>query len=262
MNHGRAAWRLVGLVGHLLRGLWTLYRHFPHLDAAGREAAVQAWSVRALQWLGVDRLVSGLPPATGPVLVVANHVSWLDILVINASRPCRFVAKADVRHWPLIGRLVAASGTLFIERERRRDAMRVVHHLAEHLQAGEVLAVFPEGTTGDGHSILPFHANLLQAALSAGAPIQPLGLSYRRAMPGVVDDAAPRHEGPVYTGDTTLLASVWRTLSATQLQARLCWGEPEQAEGRDRRTWAQALRGSVSRLADAPLRDNGGLNGH
>ena len=262
MNAWRAAWRLLGLCVHLLRGLWTLYRHFPHLNSEGRDAAVQAWSRRALRWLGVDLVCSGQPPLAGPVLVVANHVSWLDILVINASRPCRFVAKADVRRWPLIGRLVAAAGTLFIERERRRDAMRVVHHLAEHLQAGEVLAVFPEGTTGDGHGILPFHANLLQAALSTGAPILPLGLCYRRAPAGVLDDAAPRHEGPVYTGDTTLLASMWRTVSATQLQARLCWGEPEHAQGRDRRTWAQALRGEVSRLADAPLRDNDGLDLH
>jgi 1-acyl-sn-glycerol-3-phosphate acyltransferase len=256
----RAGWRLLGLAAHLLRGLWTLYRHFPALDARGRDAAVQLWSGQALRWLGVDLLVSGTPPVAGAVLVVSNHVSWLDILVINASRPCRFVSKAAVRQWPLIGRLVAAAGTLFIERERRRDAMRVVHHLAACLQAGEVLAVFPEGTTGDGHGILPFHANLLQAALTTGARVQPLGLAYRRSPAGVLDETAPRHGAPVYIGDTTLLVSLWRTASATQLQARLSWGEPELAEGRDRRTWAQGLRAAVSRLADVPLSDPGQLD--
>jgi 1-acyl-sn-glycerol-3-phosphate acyltransferase len=256
LTRGRGLWRLARLLLHLLAGLWTQWRHFPRLSAAGRDAAVQAWSVQALRLLGVHLVVSGLPPQAGPRLVVANHVSWLDILVINASRPCRFVAKADVQTWPLIGSLVAAAGTLFIERERRRDAVRVVHHLAEQLQAGGVLAVFPEGTTGDGQALLPFHANLLQAALVTDTPVQPLGLSYRRAAGAVIDDAAPRHAAPVYIGNTTLLASVWCTLSATDLQARLCWGEAEQANGRDRRTWSQALRTEVARLADVPLLDN------
>jgi len=256
LKHLSAVLRLWQLLLHLLSGLWTLKRDFPRLGAAERDRAVQAWSARALRLLGVELVSSGSPPPAGPLLVVANHVSWLDILVINASRPCRFVAKADVQAWPLIGTLVAAAGTLFIERERRRDAVRVVHHLAEQLQAGGILAVFPEGTTSDGQAVGPFHANLLQAALATDTAVLPLGLSYRRAPGRVVDDTAPRHPGPVYTGDTTLLASIWHTLSATDLQARLCWGEPERADGRDRRTWSQALRGTVARLADVPLLDN------
>lgn len=255
MKHLHAWLRLLRLLLHLLAGLWTLQRHFPRLDAAARDRAVQAWSARALQLLGVRLHNTGPAPLAGPVLVVANHVSWLDILAINASRPCRFVAKADVRSWPLVGTLVAAAGTLFIERDRPRDALRVVHHLAEQLQAGGVLAVFPEGTTSDGQGVLPFHANLLQGALATNTPVQPLGLSYRRAPAATWDDSAPHHPAPVYTGDTTLLASVWRTLLATDLQARLRWGAPDMAEGRDRRTWAHGLRASVAQLADVPLLD-------
>ncbi|MGQ9725325.1 MAG: lysophospholipid acyltransferase family protein, partial [Tepidimonas sp.] len=180
------------LLAHLLQGLWTVWWCFPRWDEATRARRIQAWSAQALRILGVALRVQGQPPAHGPLLVVANHVSWLDILAIDAAWPCRFVSKADVRHWPLLGRLVAGAGTLFIERDRKRDALRVVHHLAERLQAGDVLAVFPEGTTSDGRSVLPFHANLLQAALATGTPVQPLGLAYRPR--AAAPEALARHD--------------------------------------------------------------------
>jgi 1-acyl-sn-glycerol-3-phosphate acyltransferase len=198
--------------------------------------------------LGVRLQVVGELPATGPLLVVSNHLSWLDIFVINAACPCRFVAKADVKKWPVIGALVERSGTLFIERENRRDALRVVHRMAACLQAGERLAVFPEGTTSDGQEILPFHANLLQAAVTTDSPILPVGVSYRRANHKALHGVQLRHDAPVYIGDTSLLTSLWRTASASDLQAVVCWGEPEIAQGRDRRTWAEGLRVQVARL--------------
>lgn len=242
MGYLRAVVRLLRLSGHLLGGLWTLHWQFAGLDAAQRAARVRAWSARALVLLGVRLNVQGEWPAGGPLLVLCNHVSWLDILVLNASYPCRFVSKADVRHWPLIGRLVEGSGTLFIERENRRDAMRVVHHLAEHLRQGEVLAVFPEGTTSDGTQVLPFHANLLQAAVVTDAPALPLALCY------VDERSGLRNDAPVYVGDATLLGSMWRTACSRCLQARLKVGLPDGAAGRDRRTWAQGLRAEVERL--------------
>lgn len=248
--HLRALWRGLRLAAHVAGGLWTVWRRFPRWDEAARAARIQLWSARALAILGVTLQADGDPPPAGPVLVVANHVSWLDILAIDAAYACRFVSKADVRHWPLLGRLVAGAGTLFIERDRKRDALRVVHHLAERLQAGDVLAVFPEGTTGDGRSVLPFHANLLQAAVTTGAAVQPLGLAYRPA--AAPPDALARHDAPVYVGDTTLLASVWRVLTATDLQVHLRWGLPQTADGRDRRTWAAELRAEVSALAGLP----------
>jgi 1-acyl-sn-glycerol-3-phosphate acyltransferase len=231
--------RLFRLVGHLFSGLRTLRRDFGGLTDEERQERVQQWSAYALEVLGVELEVRGSAPVLGPVLVVSNHVSWLDILVINAARPCRFVSKADVKSWPLLGRLVEEAGTLFIEREKRRDAVRVVHHLAESLRAGDVLAVFPEGTTGDGSSVLPFHANLLQAALSAHAPVLPVALGYVHAKDGGL------HDAPTYVGDTTLVASIWRTLCARDLVARLDFGLPQLAEGRDRRAWAEALREDI-----------------
>jgi 1-acyl-sn-glycerol-3-phosphate acyltransferase len=173
------------------------------------------------------------------MLLVANHISWLDILVMHAARHCRFVAKAEVRHWPLIGRLASGGGTLYIERESRRDALRVVHHMAERLRAGDILAVFPEGTTSDGTALLPFHANLLQAAISANAPALPLALSFL--------DTATRAPSlaPAYVGDDTLLGSVWRTLTAPPLTAIVSYGEPQFARGLERRQWAAQLRDAV-----------------
>ena len=238
--------RALRLLGHVLHGLWTVRRHFPRLDETERARRKQAWAQRLLELLGVQLRTRGVPPAAGS-LVVVNHVSWLDIVAIDAVQPCRFIAKADVHRWPLLGALVAGAGTLFVERASRRDALRVVHLAAERLQAGDVLAFFPEGTTSDGGTVLPFHANLLQAALATGRPAVPLGIAYRHA-------GAPqrRHEAPVYTGAMTLLASLWRVLRAPDLVVELHWGAAQAAQGRDRRAWAADLRAEVARLAGLP----------
>jgi 1-acyl-sn-glycerol-3-phosphate acyltransferase len=238
----RAAWRSLRALLHVLSGLWTLRRRFDRLSPAQRQGMVQAWSRQLLAIMGVDLTVRGTPPAAGPLLVVSNHISWLDIMVLNAAAPARFVSKADVKRWPLLGALIGGAGTLFIERESRRDAMRVVHHMADALRQGDVVAVFPEGTTGNGQGVLPFHANLLQAAVSAPAPVQPVGLAYVDGRTG------QRSEVPVYVGDTTLVASLWRTLGASGLQAVVSYGEVQPALGQDRRAWALALHAAVSTL--------------
>lgn len=242
MSALRAASRLLSALGFALRGWWIIQFTFPRLTQAGRDARVQQWAQQMLGVLGIELRLSGSPPAHGPMLLVANHISWLDILVMHAARHCRFVSKSDVKHWPLIGTLATGAGTLYIERESRRDAMRVVHHVAEALRAGDVLAVFPEGTTSDGRALLPFHANMLQAAISADAPAQPVALSF-------VDAASGRPSGAAnYVDDDTLVGSLWRTLSAPPLAAVVVFGEPQHAQGRDRRTWAAALREAVMQL--------------
>jgi 1-acyl-sn-glycerol-3-phosphate acyltransferase len=238
----RAAWRLGRAVLHALRGLATILLVFPRRTEPQRQAHVQAWAREMLSVLGIRLELHGEPPASGPVLLVANHISWLDILVMHAARHCRFVAKAEVRHWPLIGTLATGGGTLYIERESRRDAMRVVHHMAESLQRGEIVAVFPEGTTSDGVSLLPFHANLIQAAISADAPAQPVALSF-------VETATRRTSlTPCYIGDDSLVGSLWRTLGGPALTAVVRYGQPQKAAGRSRRAWAADLRSAVDAL--------------
>lgn len=236
------AWRLARAVLHGIAGWFTITFAFPRLNPAAREARVQVWALKMLRILGIGLQVRGTPPAGGPVLLVANHLSWLDILVVHAARYCRFVSKSDVKQWPLIGALATGAGTLYIEREKRRDAMRVVHHMAESLKAGEVVAVFPEGTTGDGQQVLPFHANLIQAAISAHAPAQPVALRF-------VERASGRDStSPLYLGEDSLLDSVWRTVNGAPFDAVVVFGEPQMPQGRDRRAWAQHLREEVARL--------------
>lgn len=241
----RAAFRFLRGLLYALGGLWTIVVRFPGLSPVERERCVQAWALGMLRVIGIRLEVRGVPPATGPVLMVANHISWLDILVVHSARYCRFVSKSDVRHWPLVGRLATGAGTLYIERESRRDALRVVHHMAESLRDGDVLAVFPEGTTSDGVSLLPFHANLLQAAITADVPVQPVALDFLDARTG------QRSLAPCYIGDDTLVASIWRTLSAPAIVAVVHFGAPEAPEGRDRRAWAASLRETVARLRSA-----------
>ena len=238
----RAAWRLLLALLHALGGLATIAFRFPALDPAQREARVQSWSLQMLALLGVRLEVRGEPPVTGPVLLVANHVSWLDILVMHAARYCRFVSKADVKRWPLIGTLATGGGTIYIERASRRDAMRVVHAMVASLQAGEVVAVFPEGTTSDGVQLLPFHANLIQAAITAGAPAQPVALSFVDAATRAISQSAS------YVGDETLLGSLWRTLSGPPLVAIVQYGPPQWPQERSRRDWAAQLRLAVDAL--------------
>jgi 1-acyl-sn-glycerol-3-phosphate acyltransferase len=123
--------------------------------------------------------------------------------------------------------------------------MRVVHQVAERLRHTDLISVFPEGTTGDGQTLLTFHANLLQAAISAGAPVVPVGLRYADRATGQRSDA------PLFIGDTTLLRSIWNTLRAVGVQAVVHYGQPQHDLGRDRRSWAKDLRGDVQRLLES-----------
>ena len=242
MSQVRALWRLLRCLVHIAGGLWTIATLFPRLGQPAKEARVQAWALVMVRLAGIELAVSGVPIAVGPALLVANHLSWLDIVVMHASRYCRFVSKADIGRWPLVGTLAAGAGTLYIERESRRDAHRVVHHMTERLRLGEVLAVFPEGTTGDSISLKPFHANLLQAAISADVPVQPLALRFVDA------DTGKTCFAPRYIDDDSIFVSIWETLNVRHLRAEVIFGEPQRCDGRDRRSWAAALQQDVERL--------------
>jgi 1-acyl-sn-glycerol-3-phosphate acyltransferase len=230
-----AVWRIVCVVAMVLRGLWLAGVVMPRRDAAGRRAIVQRWSTRMLRCLGVTVRVTG-SAHPGAVLAVANHVSWLDIPALHACAPrLRFVSKSNIAHWPLLGRLARAGGTLFIERERKRDALRVVHEVADALRGGDAVAVFPEGTTGAGHGVLPFHANLLQAPITTGTVVQPIALRYSE--PGHPVSVAAQ-----YTGDTTLVESLMKVCRARGLSVEVRFLPAELTIAPDRRALAEALR--------------------
>jgi len=231
-----AAWRLLRATLHVLHGMGVMTR-FPRLDEAGRHAYIRWWSAGLLRAMGLTLQVSGTAPRPGATLLVANHVSWLDIAAIHAAVPhARFVSKADVLRWPLLGWLIRNAGTLFIERERKRDALRVVHAMADALKAGQTVAIFPEGTTGSGREPLPFHANLLQAAVATTTPVQPVVLRF-------FDRTTAYSEAAVYIGETTLLQSMWRVASARGLGVDVHLLPPVATTAHtDRRALAEHLR--------------------
>ena len=238
-----ACWRACRGGLHVVHGLLIVLLRFHALDAHQRMLRVQWWSAKLLRLLGIALKSEGTP-RPGAKLLVANHISWLDILAINAVVPARFVSKSEVRHWPVVGRLVSAAGTLYIERAQRRDAMRVVHQMADALKAGDTLAVFPEGTTTDGHSLLPFHANLLQAAIATHSHVQPVALRF--------SDAARRVSPTVtFVGDTSLMQSVLMVVMADRLTAHVSVLAAESTEHADRRAVAQRMRESIATRLNA-----------
>ena len=248
MTSLRAVWKLLRGLWHVLLGLWWIHAHFPRLSPEQRDMRVQVWSLQLLALWGIHVQVQGQPVLAGPALLVANHISWLDISVMHAARHCRFVSKSDIRAWPLVGKLATGAGTLYIERSSRKDALRMVRDMADALRGGDVVAVFPEGTTSDGRELLPFHANLIQSAIEADAPVQPLSLKFVDARTGETSLA------PCYIGDDTLIGSMWRTLTAPPILAVVHFGPPQLAQGRDRRQWASDLRQDILRLRDTDTR--------
>jgi 1-acyl-sn-glycerol-3-phosphate acyltransferase len=180
----------------------------------------------------------------GAKLVVSNHVSWLDIMAVHAACPeARFVSKVEVRDWPLVSRLVESARTLYLQRERARDALRVVHEMAQALKDGDTVAVFPEGTTGSGHALLPFHANLLQAAISTGTPLQPVALRFADAE-AAVSTAAD------FTGDITLAQSLWALARARGMVVRVSVLTAMATAHADRRALAERVRGLIGEALD------------
>lgn len=210
------AYRLLRVVLHLFAGLLTCALVFPLVNAAGREARIHRWSKQLLALCGVRvEITRGAhaQPASR-ALIVANHVSWLDIFVINSLHPCRFVAKSDIRDWPLIGWLCDKTGTVFISRGRVRDVRRIYEGLVASLHAGEHVAFFPEGTTCAQGAVLPFHANLFEAAIEAAVPIQPYALRY-------VDAQGNLHPAVDFVGETTFVQSMLTILKSPGVTAQL-----------------------------------------
>ncbi|WP_306395044.1 lysophospholipid acyltransferase family protein [Telluria beijingensis] len=234
----RLAWRLARVVVHLCEGLATCALVFPFASSTLRARLTRGWSRRLLRLCRVQVEHGGGVPALEHALVVANHVSWLDIFVINALDPCRFVAKAEIRSWPVMGWLAAGAGTVFIARGNRRELRHVFKGLVEVLQKGERVALFPEGTTGLQGQVLPFHANLFEAAIDAGVLVQPYALAY-------LDAGGALHPSIEYVGDTTFVDSLLRILQGPPVKARLACLAPLESVGAHRRELALAAQEAV-----------------
>ncbi|HEU4852236.1 MAG TPA: lysophospholipid acyltransferase family protein [Telluria sp.] len=236
----RLAWRFARILLHLAEGLAKCAFMFPWASPALRMRLTRGWSRRLLGICGVTLRELPGAPVLGHALVVANHVSWLDIFVINSVHPSRFVAKSEIRQWPVLGWLVAMAGTVFIARGNRRDLRHIFKGLVASLHTGERVAFFPEGTTAAQGQVLPFHANLFEAAVDAKVMVQPYALRY-------VDRAGAWHPAADFTGDTTFAQSVMAILRADGMEAQLAALEPIDATGAHRRELAQAAHDAVAR---------------
>lgn len=202
------------------------------------------WSATLLDILNIELHVHGRIQA-GAGLVVANHVSWLDIPLLSASGHTQFVAKSEIQNWPVAGWLADACGTFYIRRGKG-GAAPLLEKLVPHLREGGSITVFPEGTTGDGARVLPFHARLFAAAVESGCNVQPVALRYGRAQDG--SNIAP------FIGDDDLVSHLWRVLREPQLRAELHYAAP--LRGSDRDALADAARSSIATVIEGlPLPD-------
>ena len=233
-------WRLARVGWHLLIGLWTCAVVFPLTDAAGRAWRIGHWSagLLAICRIRIDIRKRADAPLAARALIVANHVSWLDIFLINSMQPCRFVAKSDIRDWPLIGWLCEKSGTVVISRGRMRDVRKIYQDLVTSIHAGEHIAFFPEGTTSAQGTVLPFHANLFEAAIDAQVPVQPYAVRYVGA------DGTP-HPAVEYIGEMTFAQSMVLILRARGVVAQLTPLPLIETTGMHRRDLAQVAREAI-----------------
>ncbi len=231
---------------HVLEGVATTMLVFPLVADARRRALVKRWSARLLRILNVEVRIEGVLGGTGGnVMVVANHISWLDIFVLNAHHPVRFVAKSELAKWPVVSQMIRGAGTVFIERERRRDTRRVNHQMARVLAGGDVVAIFPEGTTTDGTDLLPFKSSLLQPIVEAEGHVQPVAIRYRTPEGEPAMAAA-------YVGETTFAQSFWAVCGARALTVHLSALPVLPARNGHRRELARAARESIRTALAAP----------
>jgi len=239
-SHATRVTRLLRLATALGRTCFDARRYADAVGTSRWRHAVERGSARMLAAIGVEVRVRGARPLlSGPVLLIANHVSWLDIHALGAVAGTRFVAKTEVRGWPLVGTMAARFGTIFHRRGHRRDALRVKNLLAKLLVTGERIVVFPEGTTTDGGRLERFHAALLQAAIDAAIPVQPVAIRH------VEPDGTPS-VAAAFVDDMTFADSLARILTRPSIVTELVFGPPIWAADKTRRELADRCRSFVA----------------
>lgn len=226
-----------------------------------RETVIlRLWHKAVLKGLGIRVHASGTLSGDRPLLIAANHVSWTDIAVLGSLVDVRFIAKADMEGWPLIGFLSKLQRTVFIERERRRTSGAQASEIAGRLANGEAMVLFAEGTTGDGNTVLPFKSTLFGAAamaISGGAAqevfVQPVAIAYTR-LHGL--PLGRRHRPhAAWIGDEELVPHAAALLAQGAMDVEVRFGEPvpfSAASGR--KGVARLMEGEVNALFQAALR--------
>jgi len=234
------SYRFCRLLVHVAYAVILIAFFFPQSNKEQRALVVKRWSVTLLRILNVRLDVKGKQPAATPAntMVAANHVSWLDIFLLYTQYYTRFVAKAEVRNWPVIGWLNKRVGTLFIERIRRHDVARINQKISEALSGGDCITIFPEGTTSDGTYIYTFHPPLLEPAVMSQSTLLPVALRFR-------DPDGEINTRVAYAGETTLMESILGVLGQQDIRAELIFTEPIPASGKSRRDLTRAAETAI-----------------
>ena len=195
-------------------------------------------AVRHAKWMGIRINVHGEIPTGG--LIVANHVSYVDIVALSAVARCAFVSKKEVARWPLFGLHARCGATIFVDRERRSAVADVAKEMRERLNAGVPLTLFPEGTSSDGSDVLPFRSSLFEPVVELGCLVTPCALRYSLEGGSVADEVA-------YWRDMTLAPHLLNLLGKTGTTLDMHFGPASHRTG-DRKALARDLHGEVRAL--------------
>lgn len=232
---------------HIGSALVLLRFAWPRADAARRHEIAIRWTRDLLAILAIRVRVEGRPPPAGRhgAMIAANHVSWADIFAIASLRHTRFIAKSEIRDWPIAGWLAERSGTIFIRRARRHDTARINAQVHEALAQGECVGLFPEGTTTEGDRLLKFHSSLFEPAVAEGARVYPLAVRYESA------EATPLRAA-AYVGDLTFMQSLALVIRTRETIARLAFASPIDTAGLGRQEVAAETHRRVATLLGVP----------
>jgi 1-acyl-sn-glycerol-3-phosphate acyltransferase len=221
---------------------------FPRSSPATHRRLVRWWSRKLLRILNVVPRIEGVPPSSehaGAAMVASNHVSWLDIFLLDSVRPTRFIAKSEIRGWPFVGWVVEQAGTLFIHRAGRRDLARISETARAALAAGDCIGLFPEGITTEGDKLLKFHSSLFEPALANGARVHPVAIRYEH-------EDGMLCAGASFAGDITFTQSLGMIVREKCIVARVAFAPPVDPVGRDRREVAREVEARVASLLGLP----------
>jgi 1-acyl-sn-glycerol-3-phosphate acyltransferase len=239
--------RWVRTLTHVAQGLLMVGLLFPRIGHTARRRLIRSWSAKLLRILNISLSVRGKDPLTLPpnLVAVANHTSWLDIFVIDAIVPLRFIAKSEIRQWPVVGWLCYQAGTIFIHRGRRRDTARINHMIHDALAAGDRIGFFPEGTTTDGQRLLKFHTSLFEPAVVNDAHVAPIAIRY------LTGDGRPC-PAPIYIGEMTFAASLGQVIRQPAMIAELIFVETIAAGVLSRRELALQAEQAIASALNVP----------
>ena len=225
--------KLLLLAAECIRAGLMLRWQFSTLPQAQKFQAIQRWASKVLEILEIEVHCNQAPDVDFAGLVVSNHLSWLDLLVIQSLMPGVFVAKAEVGCWPLVGAMAKRCATIFVDRATARSAHAMVDSTVAAFEQGYAVIAFPEGTSTDGSDLGRFHANVFEGAIRAQAPVQPMSLRYVDATTGLPAESAH------FTGETTLLASLRKVLASSAIKTQVHFGQRISATGQTRKSLCQ-----------------------